>query len=127
MPGYVDQALIQFKHGTPRQSQDQPYQHTVPTYGARQQFAVAPDGTALLDKYSKTFVQQVTDTFLYYESSVDSTMVAALSALASEQAIPTDNIMKKVMLFLDYAASQEETVVTYHESDMVLAYHSNAS
>ena len=53
MPEYVDHALIQFKHGTPRQAQDQPYQHTVPTYGARQQVAVAPDCTASLDKENK--------------------------------------------------------------------------
>ena len=35
--------------------------------------------------------------------------------------------MKKVFLFLDYTASQEEAVVTYHASDMVLACHSDAS
>ena len=53
MPGYVDHTLIRFKHGTPRRAQDQPYQHTVPTYGARQQFVVAPDCTSLLDKGNK--------------------------------------------------------------------------
>ena len=57
MPGYLDHALLLFKHGTPQRAQDQPYQHTVPTYGARQQFAMAPYGTALLDKYGKHFVQ----------------------------------------------------------------------
>ena len=31
------------------------------------------------------------------------------------------------MTFLDYAASQEEAVITYHASDMVLACHSDAS
>ena len=50
MPGYVDHTLVRFKHGTPRREQDQPYQHKVPTYGARKIFAVATDGTALLDK-----------------------------------------------------------------------------
>ena len=29
------------------------------------------------------------------------------------------------MLFLDYAASQEEAVEMYHASDMVLAFHSD--
>ena len=55
MPGYVDHTLIRFKHGTPRQGQDQPYKHTVSTYGIRQQFTVTPDGTTLLDKDSKCF------------------------------------------------------------------------
>ena len=67
----------------------------MPTYGARQQFASAPDGTAILEKESKTFVQQVMGTLLYYARPVDSTMVVALSALELEQASPTENTMKK--------------------------------
>ena len=31
------------------------------------------------------------------------------------------------MTFLDYAASQEKAVIAYHASDMVLAYHIDAS
>ena len=54
-------------------------------------------------------------------------MLVELSALASGQASPTKKAMEKVMTFLDYAASQEEAVITYHASDMVLAYHSDAS
>ena len=34
--------------------------------------------------------------------------------------------MKKVLLFLDYAASQEEEVVTYHARNIVLACHIDA-
>ena len=84
MPWYVDHALIFFKHGTPWLAQDQPYQHSVSIYGACRQFAVAPDGTELPNKDSKTFLQQVTVTFLHYTRSVDSMMLVALSTLASE-------------------------------------------
>ena len=35
--------------------------------------------------------------------------------------------MKKVKQFLDYAASNPNAVLTYKESDMVLALHSDAS
>ena len=35
--------------------------------------------------------------------------------------------MKKLDQFLDYAASQEQAVLTYEASDMVLAVHSDAS
>ena len=48
-------------------------------------------------------------------------MLVALSAIASEQATPTESTMKKVKLFLDFAASQEEAIVTYRASEMVLA------
>ena len=54
-------------------------------------------------------------------------MLLALSAISSEQTSPTNNTMEQVMLLLDYAALQEEAVVTYHARDMVLACHSNAS
>jgi hypothetical protein len=40
---------------------------------------------------------------------------------------PTENTMKKCKQFLDYAATQEDAVITYRKSDMVLAIHSDAS
>ena len=49
MPGYRDLALIRFKHRTPKRRQDQPYKYVIPNYGAKIQFALGPDGTALLD------------------------------------------------------------------------------
>ena len=64
------------------------------------------DSAALLDKYGKKFVQQVTGMFLYYARTVDNKMLVALSVLASEQVSPTKNVIEKVMIFLDYAASQ---------------------
>ena len=80
MPGYVNMALIRFKHRTPKQKQDQPYQHVIPNYGAKTQYAVVPVGTTLLNKDGKKFVQQVAGNFLYYSRAMDSTMLVALSA-----------------------------------------------
>ena len=54
-------------------------------------------------------------------------MLVALSAIAADQASPTKNNVEKVDQLLDYAASQEDAVITYHASDMVLAIHSDAS
>ena len=73
----------------------------------KKQYAIVPDGTALLKKDRKKFVQQVTGTFLYYAQAVDSTMLVTLIELVSEQASPTHKTMEKVMTCLDYAASQE--------------------
>ena len=80
-----------------------------------------------LNKEDKQFIQEVTGTFLYYARCIDSTMLTALSALASEQSNPTEATMKKCKQFLDYAASQEDAVITYKASDMKLAIHSDAS
>ena len=70
---------------------------------------------------------QVTGTFLFYARAIDSTMLPALSAIASQQNAPTQNTLKRVKQFLDYAATQEEAIITYSASDMVLAIHSDAS
>ena len=72
-------------------------------------------------------MQQVLGTFLYYGRAVDSTMIVALSSIITDQASPTQATLKKVNQFLDYAASHDYAIVTYHASDMVMAIHSNAS
>jgi hypothetical protein len=81
----------------------------------------------LLCKEKKKFVQEVTGVFLFYARAVDSTMMVALSAIAAEQGAPTENTLRKVNQFLDYAATHPDAVVTYKASDMVLAIHSDAS
>jgi hypothetical protein len=50
----------------------------------------------------------------------------ALSAIASQQAKPTQLTMERTRQLLDYCASQEDAVLTYNKSDMVLAVHSDA-
>jgi hypothetical protein len=54
-------------------------------------------------------------------------MLPALGMLATQQATPTKNTMKKIKQFLDYASTNPNAVVTYHASNMVLARHSDAS
>jgi hypothetical protein len=85
------------------------------------------DTSALLPNKDKKFIQEVIGTFLYYARCIDSTMLAVLGSIATQQANPTGNTMKKVQQFLDYASTHPDAIVTYHASDMVLAGHSNAS
>ena len=54
-------------------------------------------------------------------------MLTALIAIASNQANPTKVALAKCKQFLNYAASQEDAVITYQASNMKLAIHSNAS
>ena len=64
---------------------------------------------------------------MFYARAVDSAMLTAFSAISSEQATPKENTMKRCKQFLDYAASQEEEILTYTKIEMVLAIHSDAS
>ena len=127
MPGYVAKALQRFNHEFPKRPQNQPHKHAIPTYGAKIQYAKPEDSTELLSKEEKLYVQQVLGTFLFYGRAIDSTMLTALSAIASDQAAPTKATMERVRLFLDYTATHPDAVLTYRKSDMVLAVHSDAS
>jgi hypothetical protein len=54
-------------------------------------------------------------------------MLTALSSIASAQAEPTEDTLSNIKIFLDYAATHQDAVLTYHASDMVLVVHSDAS
>ena len=97
---------------SPRYGKALPTNTPPPNYGAKQQFSEAESNEPVLGKEAKKYIQQVLGTFLYYARAVDLTMLAALSAIASEQASPTQSTMKKVEQFLDYV----RTCHTYLQS-----------
>ncbi len=127
MPGYVTKALTHFQHPLPVKSQDQPYPHAKPNHGAKTQHAMAEDTHPPLDKVGKKFIQEVCGVFLFLARGVNGSLLPALSALVSQQANPMEQMLALCKKFLDYMASQDETVLTYKASNMVLTIHSNAS
>ena len=127
MPGYASEALQRFRHGVATKIQDQPHDHSIPMYGATIQYAKKMDDSPKLNKEDKQFIQQVTGTFLYYARAVDSTMLVALSATASQQSDPTVEIMRKTLKFLDYVATHPDAILTFNASSMILNVHSDAS
>ncbi len=126
MPGYAEEALVQFWHEQPKQKQNAPHKHTPPNYRGKTQYAKPEQPSCLLDKVEKTYVQAMTGTLLYYVRLVDSTILTTLNAIATQQVVPTESTMEEIKQLLDYCASQEEAIVTYHASDMILAVHSDA-
>ena len=126
MPGYCKEALVRFGHQL-NKMRDQPHRHKFPVYGRTVQYAKPLDATPRLSEEKKKFVQQVTGTFLYYARCVDPTMLIALSAIAADQANPTEATLEKTLFFLDYVATHPDAILTYRASDMVLHVHSDAS
>ena len=116
-----------FPASTPIKPQNQPHPSVKKTYGAKVQYAHLPDEAPALDKAGKRFIQEVTGVFLFLARAVDGTMLTPLSALASKQASPTELTMEKCLQFLDFAATQDDAILTYKASDMILAIHSDAS
>ena len=54
-------------------------------------------------------------------------MLTPISAIASQAAQPTKDTLAQTQQLLNYLATQEDAVLTYHRSDMILAAHSDAS
>ena len=126
IPGYIKKTLLQFNHEAPKRRQDSPFPHTPPDYGAKKQYAKEADNAPALDAKGKRFIQQVCGKFLFYGRAVDSTLLTPISAIAAQQANPTETIMAQTKQLLDYVASQDEAVLTFSASEMKLAVHSDA-
>ncbi|EJK68827.1 hypothetical protein THAOC_09958 [Thalassiosira oceanica] len=126
MPDYIRKALAELGYTPPGRRQDSPHPHTPPKYGAKQQFASDPDASPVLDKAGIKFIQQVIGKFLYLARGVDCTILPALSSLSSQQAQPTETTLERSHQLFHYLASQEEAILTYSASDMILAVHSDA-
>ena len=54
-------------------------------------------------------------------------MLTELRSLAKEPSAPTQNTIKKVHQFFDYASTDPDAMIAYHANDMVLAVHSDGS
>ena len=127
MPNYMQNVLHKFQHPPPPKPQHSPYQARPIQYGAKIQFAPAPDTSEALDAESKTKIQQIVGALLYYARAIDMTMLPALSTLSSEQAKPTRKTMQKIQHLLDYCSTHPNAKIRYISSGMILKIHSDAS
>ena len=55
------------------------------------------------------------------------TILMALSAIAADQANPTEATLKRVQYLLDYMQANPNVVIRFRASDMLLNIHSDAS
>ena len=83
IPGYGKDALVRFKHEL-RKLTHQLHQHFLPTYGSTIDYAKPEDTRTTLGKEGKKFIQQVTGTFIFYDTIVDPTMLVALIFVLSD-------------------------------------------
>jgi len=128
MPQYVKKALERFNVPHLSHRTDSPLLYTPPSYGKSvQQLPTATDTSPRLPLTDIKWIQQVIGVFLYYARAVDPTMLQALNKYASLQAEPTQNVMKGVERFLQYAATWPVAALVYHACDMRLYVESDAS
>jgi hypothetical protein len=84
MPGYIPKALLCFKHQMPKAKQNSPHPHVKPQYGAKAKYATNVDTSPPLSREEAKYVQEVAGTLLYYARAEDSTILPALSTIATK-------------------------------------------
>ena len=127
MPHYIEKVLHKFQHNPPPTPQHAPYKARPIKYGAKVQYAPAPDNSAELNPTDKTKIQQIVGALLYYARAIDMTMLPALSTISSQQSKPTKNTMQAVQQLLDYCHTHPNSKIRYTQSNMILKLHSDAS
>jgi hypothetical protein len=127
MPNYLPAVFHRFQHPVPAQHQGAPHAWTVPTYGAKVQYATPPDPAPVLASADITDIQQKVGSLLYYAVGVDPFLRVALGTIASEQSKATKHTQAACQWVMDYAASNPLSIIRYHASDMCLYLHSDAS
>ncbi len=125
-PRYLPKALLRFNHPQPKKKQNLSYPHVALQYEAKIQYTPDANNSPPLNKEETKYIQVVAGTLLYYGRAVDNTILPALSAIATDQAQPTERAKEILTQLLDYCTTQEEAIITYSASKMILAVHSDA-
>ena len=103
MPNYVHKQLIRYNTDPPRRPQYSPFKKKPIHYGKRSDDILVEPYSPLLGQADKKYTQQVVGSFLYYARAVDRTILLSLSAIAAEQANPTERTMQRVQHLLQCA------------------------
>ena len=72
-------------------------------------------------------IQKILSAFLYYDLDIDCTMLPDLKSIADQQVHPTQNNLASIKCFLDYEATDTDTVVKFLASDKVIHINSDVS
>ena len=83
MPGYIKRQLQKYTHQAPNKPLESPYPAPPKKYGGTAQDIPPEDTSQTLSPIDKKRVQQIFGSILYYARAVDSTVLVALSSIAS--------------------------------------------
>jgi hypothetical protein len=94
MPGYIARALQRFQHVATAKAEHSPHPWQRLVYGAKTQFAPAPDAAATLNAADKLRILEILGTLLFYARAIDSSLLTAVGELATEQSGGTATTME---------------------------------
>jgi hypothetical protein len=127
LPGYIDRALRVLGITKSEKPVNNPIKYTPPVYGTNLTQSVYEDTSPPLDAISTKRIQKIVGLLLYYARIIDSTMIVAVTKLASQQAAPTIETQIAADLLLQYAAWHPNAQVVFKKSTMQLEISSDAS
>ena len=119
MPGYIVKALLHLHHPQPKTprlaapTHECDLRHQATIRGSTQQ-------NTFFNKDRKLFIQQTSRNLLNFGRTVDPTILTVLSTIAAQQLNLTMDTMRKAKQLLDYVVTQEEAIIAYSPSNMVL-------
>jgi len=119
--------MIRFSHPPPVHVEHLPHAWQKSKYGTKVQFADGPSLAPILDATDTKRNQEIVSVLLYYARAVDSTLLAALGTIATQQAKGTHDTMEAITQLLNYCTMHPNATIRYHASNMTLWIHSNAS
>jgi hypothetical protein len=129
MPGYVTKMLQRFRpqYLIPgHRPSKTPGRYIPPSYTSAPQ-VIFIDKTEKLSPTLITELQAIIGTLLYYARAVDPTLLTIANELASQQAQPTQRILKAANRALSYCSAYHQNALLYHACDMVLHAFVDAS
>ena len=104
-----------------------PHLHTPIVYGATKQFTFNTNTSPPIDAKGILRAKNIVGVLLYYGHAVKKKLLVALSAIVYQQEAATVDTAAAVDQLLDYVATCPHDGITYRDSDMILAAHSDAS
>ena len=126
MDEYIDTALLELQHITPKQVHHGPSKHVPPNYGAAIQYVEDSKASPLKPEQIK-YIQKVIGKLLFMARAIDNTQLHALNELARTVARGTQETLAAATYLLNYVATHTRPRTRYRASDMILQIDSDAS
>jgi hypothetical protein len=128
MPGYIEKVRHKYHHDMPQQPEHQPHTCAMPQYGVKIHMTEDPDASPPLSPADIKELMGIVGSLLFFGRAIDnSTLLMALSDLASAQSKSTEATQLAAQKLLNYCATHPNPKIRYHASDMALKIHSDAS
>jgi len=133
VPNYINKVLKQFQH-TVNKMQNAPYPSVPLTIWSQElicntKIISTANGCQNQEVHPASTMSMCGKSFYFWakQSTVNSTLLRPISAIASQSSAPTTDTFQNTMQLLNYLGKQEDAVLSYHLSDMILAVHIDVS